>query len=131
MNTIEVISIPVSDQQRSKAFYRNIGFELMVENPMDEHNYWVQMKLPGTSTTISLVQHFPFPEIAMKPGSLQGLIFETEDIHAFVKILEKHGITYGSFTYSGFVEGEISQTPWGQFTHFFDPDGNGLSAHQE
>lgn len=130
MNSIEVISIPVSDQQKSKVFYRNIGFELMVENPMDEHNYWVQMKLPGSSTTISLVQHFPFPEIAMQPGSLQGLIFETEDVHAFVKILEKHGITYGSFTDSGFVEGEISETPWGLFTHFNDPDGNGLSVHQ-
>lgn len=131
MNNIEVISIPVSDQQRSKSFYRNIGFELMVENPMDEDNYWVQMTLPGSSTTISLVQHFPFPEIAMQPGTLQGLIFKTADIHAFVKILEKYGITYGSFTDSGFVEGEISETPWGLFTHFKDPDGNGLSVHQE
>lgn len=131
MDTIEIITIPVRDQQESKAFYQNIGFEVVVEAPMGKDSHWIQMKLPGATPSISLVKSFPYPEIAMEPGALQGLVLKTHDMNAFVKRLGEHNIPYGVLTESGFRQGEISQTAWGQFTHFNDPDGNGLSVHQE
>jgi catechol 2,3-dioxygenase-like lactoylglutathione lyase family enzyme len=35
INRIAIVSIPVSDQQKSKAFYRDVlGFEVIRDNPM-------------------------------------------------------------------------------------------------
>lgn len=88
MDTIEIITIPVRDQQESKAFYQNIGFEVVVEAPMGKDSHWIQMKLPGATPSISLVKSFPYPEIAMEPGALQGLVLKTHDME---RLCEKAG----------------------------------------
>jgi len=58
MKGIEVISIPVTDQQTAKAFYEKIGFQLIIEAPMGDGNTWVQLGIPGQATSISLVNWF-------------------------------------------------------------------------
>jgi len=117
MRKITLISVPVKDQQQSKEFYKKLGFEVVVEAPMGENQTWVQLGLPGNEVTITLVNWFP----AMQPGSLQGLIIQTDDIKALSAELEGKGIKVG----------KIDQTPWGQFAPVTDPDGNGLTLHQE
>ena len=47
MTAIEIVSVPVTDQQASKNFYLKIGFQLIVEADMGNGSTWVQLGLPG------------------------------------------------------------------------------------
>ncbi|MDB5257385.1 MAG: Glyoxalase-like domain protein [Chitinophagaceae bacterium] len=117
MKAIEVVSIPVSDQQRSKAFYLSIGFVLVLEAPMDEKANWIQLGLPNGGASITLVTWFP----KMPPGSFQGLVIATDDIAKDREFLSTKGVAVGL----------TDETPWGKFAQITDPDGNGLTLHQK
>jgi len=117
MQVIEVVSIPVSDQQAAKEFYLKIGFEMVVEADMGNGATWVQLGLPGQVTTITLVNWFP----QMTPGSMQGLVVKSIDIEKEVGELKAKGIDVKP----------IDNTPWGRFASFSDPDGNGITLRQE
>jgi catechol 2,3-dioxygenase-like lactoylglutathione lyase family enzyme len=130
MKAIEVISIPVSDQNRAKEFYIKLGFEVLVDIPMGNGQSWVQLGLPYQDTTISLVSQWPYKEVEMSAGSLHGIILETDDIEKEVRELKKKGVEVGIIGPGGYEAGKISETPWGKFTHITDPDGNGLNLHQ-
>ncbi|SRR2546423_9792394 len=117
MKTIEIISIPVTNQERSKEFYLKLGFQIIVEAPMGNGQTWVQLGLPNQATSITLVNWYK----AMSPGSLQGIILETADIEKEIQELKKKGIEAG----------KTDNTPWGKFAPLTDPDGNGLSLHQK
>ena len=108
MKTIEIIMIPVTDQQKAKEFYLKLGFQVIAEAPMGNGETWLQLGLPNHDTTISL-------------ASIQGIIFETDDIAKEVKEIKIKGIN---------VE-KIDDTPWGKFAWLKDLDGNGLCLHQK
>jgi catechol 2,3-dioxygenase-like lactoylglutathione lyase family enzyme len=115
---ISVISIPVSDQDRAKAFYTEVlGFEEVTDTPYRDGLRWVQLRPPGSDTSFTLVTWFP----AMPAGSLQGLVIETPDVQAaYLDLLEK-GV---HFTH------EPREEVWGTFTTFSDPDGNSMVLAQ-
>jgi len=117
MEFLQVVSVPVSDQQASKEFYLKIGFELITEADMGNGSDWVQLGLPGRETSISLVTWIK----KMPPGSLQGLVFKTGDIEKEVEFLKGKGIAVQ----------DIDPTPWGKFASFYDPDGNGMILHED
>lgn len=131
MKTLEVISIPVRDQEKSKEFYLKLGFQVLVEAPMGNGQTWVQLGLPNQATSISLVSWWPYKEIEMSVGSLQGIILETDDIEKEVQELKTKGIEVVKIGPKGLEPGKIDSTPWGKFAHLIDPDGNGLSIHQK
>ena len=131
MKSIEVVSIPVSNQQISKEFYLKLGFQVMVEASMGNGQTWIQLGIPTQSTSISLVSWWPYKEVEMAPGSLKGLMFETDDIEKEVRELQMKGVQAGTIGRNGFEAGKIDDTPWGKFTHLMDPDGNGISVHQK
>src|SRR5215831_805258 len=130
MTIIEIISVPVTNQEKSKEFYLKLGFVVIAEIPLGNALKWLQLGVPGQSTSISLVSKWPYEQVSMAPGSLQGIILQTDDIQGEAKKLKELGIEFGVVRADGFKSGEIDQTPWGEFTHFTDPDGNGLSWHQ-
>jgi len=117
MKAIEVVSIPVSDQQVAKTFYLSIGFEIIVEAPMGENGDWIQLGLPGQTTSITLVTWFP----KFQPGHFHGMVLQSTDIEKETEELKQKGVAVDP----------IDQTPWGKFATFYDPDGNGLTLHQE
>lgn len=117
IKSIEILSVPVTDQQNAKAFYLKLGFEIIVEAPMGPEQTWLQMGLPGAATSITLVNWFP----KMPAGSLQGVVLGTADIAAEIQLLESKGITVSA----------IDKTPWGKFAQLADPDGNGWTLHEE
>jgi len=131
MNQIEIIPIPVADQERSKQFYLKLGMEVVVEQPMGNGQTWVQLGYKGQPACFSLISWWPYKEVAMSPGSQRGIIIETDDIEKDVAALQKKGIEMGMITLKGIDDGKIADTPWGRFIHFSDPDGNGLSLHQK
>lgn len=117
IHSFEIISVPVSDAQRAKRFYRDVlGFALVREEPMGPDMSWIQLAPPGQSVTIALVTWFP----QMKAGGLQGVMVNTDDIEAERAALIGRGLTIG----------EIEQQPWGRYAMFSDPDGNGWILRQ-
>ena len=116
MKTIEIISIPVTNQERSKQFYEDLGFTLIVEAPFANDQKWVQLGFPGHEASITLVTWFP----NMPPGCQQGFVVKTDSLDQDVEELSAKGITVG----------KIDETPWGRFAAVKDPDGNTVSFHQ-
>jgi len=109
---IDVVSVPVADQQRAKAFYmEKLGFELVNESPMGEGMNWVQLRPPGAATSITLVTWFE----SMAPGSLKGIVLACPDIHATYDALAARGLRWN---------GPVEEQFWGTFATFDDPDGN-------
>ena len=52
LGVIELVSVPVSDQQRSKEFYESkLGFRLISDDQFDEGQRWVQLEPPGVAPT--------------------------------------------------------------------------------
>jgi predicted enzyme related to lactoylglutathione lyase len=115
MRSIELISIPVTDQQVAKEFYLKLGFKIIVEAPYQGGASWIQMGLPEGNTSITLVNWFP----ELKPGSIQGFIIKCDNIDVSIAELNDKGI----------VVGTPDKTPWGTFATVKDPDGNAWSLH--
>ena len=117
ITSFEILSVPVSDPQRSKAFYRDVlGFELIREEPMGPDMSWIQLAPRGQGVTIALVTWFE----QMKPGGLQGVMVNTPDIDAEHQSLAARGLQLS----------EVRQEPWGRYAMFSDPDGNGWILRQ-
>jgi catechol 2,3-dioxygenase-like lactoylglutathione lyase family enzyme len=118
--SFEIISVPVSDQERAKLFYRDtVGFELIREEPMPQGppgGKWIQLAPKGCATTIALVTWFD----TMRPGGLQGVMLNVTDIESDHKTLSARGLQLT----------EIQAAPWGRFAMFKDPDGNGWILRQ-
>jgi len=115
MKTIEIISIPVTDQARAKAFYLQLGFELITEAPFAGGQQWIQLGFPGSSVSITLVTWFD----NMPAGCINGLVIKTDNLTKEIEALTAKGISVG----------KIDETPWGKFAAVIDPDGNRLSLH--
>ncbi len=117
IHSFEILSVPVSDPQRAKRFYRDVlGFDLVREEPMGPGMTWIQLAPPGQGVTIALVTWFD----QMKPGGLQGVMVNTDDIEADHALLRSRGLEIGT----------IEQQPWGRYALFNDPDGNGWILRQ-
>ena len=110
---VQVLSVPVSDQNRSRDFYvETLGFDLMNDQQLEPEMRWVMVRPRGAQTAITLVTWFP----TMPAGSLTGLVLETDDLDAEVARLSALGLDIPA----------IEDTPWGRFVQFADPDGNGI-----
>jgi len=115
---IQVVSVPVSDQDRSKEFYSNVlGLEVIQDMRMDENSRWVQLQPRGSEASLTLVTWFP----SMPAGSLKGLVLETDDLEGTLEEMAAKGFT---------IDAEIDAQPWGRFVSFDDPDGNGIVLRQ-
>jgi catechol 2,3-dioxygenase-like lactoylglutathione lyase family enzyme len=118
MKSIEIISIPVTNQAAAKEFYLKLGFTVLAEGPFGPAQNWIQLAFPGqTAVSITLVTWFP----ELKPGSIRGFVIKVEHLENEIKELNEKGIEPGN----------IDDTPWGKFATVKDPDGNAWSLHQE
>jgi catechol 2,3-dioxygenase-like lactoylglutathione lyase family enzyme len=111
---VQVVSVPVSDQDRAKSFYtETLGFEMRTENVFGEGMRWIEVAPQGSTTSLTLVTWFE----AMPPASLQGLVFAVDDVHATYDELLAKGVPFD------FAPREM---PGGLQAVFRDPDGNGF-----
>lgn len=116
MRSVELISVPVTDQQRSKEFYLKMGLQLVIEQPFGKDQLWIQLKFPEGQTSITLVNWFE----KMPAGSLQAVTILTDSIED----------DRARLTANGIVVGKTDETPWGKFASVADPDGNLWVLHQ-
>lgn len=107
------VTLPVTDQDRAKAFYTDVlGFEVTADRQMPPGR-WLQVAPKGAQTVFTLSG----PGMGgFTPGSAQGIMLVTTDVDADCAKLAAAGIT---------VDGP-NDLPWGRMAGFQDPDGNGL-----
>ncbi|HET6551786.1 MAG TPA: glyoxalase superfamily protein [Solirubrobacter sp.] len=108
---LELITLPVSDVDRAKAFYVDqAGFNPDHDHQVDENLRFVQLTPPGSGCSIAIGTGMT--EAA--PGSVKGLQLVVNDIEAARDELAGRGVDVS----------DIQRFPWGAFVFFQDPDGN-------
>ena len=113
---LELVTIPVSDVDRAKAFYvEQAGFVADHDRISDELRF-VQLTPPGSACSIA----FGVGLSDAEPGSVQGLQLVVDDIQAAHAELKGRGVPVG----------DVQDFPWGSFVFFQDPDGNGWAVQQ-
>lgn len=114
---LELVVVPVSDVDRSIAFYsEQVGFNLDHDHRVNENLRFVQLTPPGSACSIAMGEGIT--EAA--PGSLKALQLVVSDIQAARSHLLDHGVDVT----------EVDEMPWGKFVFFADPDGNGWSVQE-
>ena len=119
--TLEVVILPVSDIDRSVAFYRDqVGFELD-HDTTTEHMHVVQLTPHGSGCSI-VFGDLP-SQREMAPGSIKGLQLCVADAHAAREQLTSRGVECSEIM-------EFSPDDGGTFFGFADPDGNSWAVQQ-
>src|SRR3954451_16112003 len=114
---LELVSVPVSDVDRAKAFYTDkVGFNADHDHVVSDEMRFVQLTPSGSGCSISIGKGISEAE----PGSVQGLQLVVADIEAAHAELSGRGVEVS----------DIQDFPWGRFVFFKDPDGNGWAVQQ-
>ncbi|MFE1546900.1 VOC family protein [Streptomyces sp. NPDC058718] len=113
---LELIGVPVTDIDRAKAFYEQVGFHTDHDVPVSDDIRFVQMTPPGSACSIAFGKGIT----EMAPGSLDNMQVVVTDI-------EK---AHADLTTRGIEVTEIDDQPWGSFVYFADPDGNRWAVQQ-
>jgi catechol 2,3-dioxygenase-like lactoylglutathione lyase family enzyme len=125
---LEVVTIPVSDVDRSKKFYEGLGWRLDADfTTGDDHV--VQVTPPGSQCSV----HFGTNLTSAAPGSAQMLLV-VSDIQTAHDELRGRGVKVSEvFHYAGFnrldpnarLSGPApNRSSYGSWVSFSDPDGN-------
>jgi catechol 2,3-dioxygenase-like lactoylglutathione lyase family enzyme len=113
--TLEVVILPVSDIDRSVAFYRDqVGFALD-HDTTNEHMHVVQLTPRGSGCSI-VFGDLP-SQNQMEPGSMKGLQLVVPDAAAARQELVDRGVEASEIT-------KFDERDGGTFFGFADPDGN-------
>jgi catechol 2,3-dioxygenase-like lactoylglutathione lyase family enzyme len=119
--TLEVVVLPVSDIDRSVAFYRDqVGF-VLDHDTTNEHMHVVQLTPPGSGCSI-VIGDLP-SQRQMAPGSMKGLQLVVADAAAARQELLDRGVEVGEITV-------FDERDGGTFFGFDDPDGNSWAVQQ-
>ena len=123
---LEVVVIPVSDVDRSKRFYENLGWRLDADFAGENFRI-VQLTPTGSQCSI----HFGTGLTTAVPGSVQGLILIVDDVEAARAELIRSGADVSElFHYDGIRGPRVSgadaeRRSYRSWASFSDPDGNG------
>jgi len=128
---LEVVTIPVADVERAKAFYeKKLGWRLDADFTQDGEHV-VQVTPPGSPCSV----HFGTHVTASPPGSAQQLWLIVSDIQAARAELVARGVDVSEvFHFAGWnrldPKGRLSgpapnRQTYASFVSFSDPDGNG------
>ena len=135
---LEVIVIPVSDVDRAKNFYAQLGWRLDADFPAGDDFRVIQFTPPGSGCSVIFGKNVT----AAKPGSAQGLYLIASDVDAARRELQRRGIAISEVfhaegnVYTGTDEPYLfgrhrvggpdpGHGSYRSFASFSDPDGNG------
>jgi catechol 2,3-dioxygenase-like lactoylglutathione lyase family enzyme len=119
--TLEVVIVPVSDIDRSIAFYRDqVGFDLD-HHTVNENMDIAQLTPRGSGCSI-VFGNLP-SQREMAPGSLKGVQLVVADAAAARDELVSRGVDCGDIVV-------FDERDGGTFFGFSDPDGNSWAVQQ-
>jgi predicted enzyme related to lactoylglutathione lyase len=114
---LELIVLPVTDVDRSIAFYRDqVGFNLDHDHTVDENIRFVQLTPPGSGCSVAFGKGL----IQGEQGRIRTLQLVVTDIEAAHAHLTEHGVAVSP----------IADLEWGSFEYFEDPDANAWAVQQ-
>jgi catechol 2,3-dioxygenase-like lactoylglutathione lyase family enzyme len=114
---IELILMPVSDVDRSRAFYGDtLGWPVDHDQTVDDNIRFVQVTPPGSACSVAFGRGLT----EMEPGSLRA-------IQAVVGSADE---ALADLTARGVEADGVDDQPWGRFVTFADPDGNTWTLQQ-
>src|SRR5439155_19035363 len=97
---LELISIPVTDVDRAKAFYtEQVGFNADHDHMVTDDLRFVQLTPPGSACSIAIGKGL----LETEPGSVQGLQVVVEDVQAARAQLAERGVDVS----------DVQVFPWG------------------
>jgi catechol 2,3-dioxygenase-like lactoylglutathione lyase family enzyme len=121
---IEVVSVPVADVDRAKAFYEGLGWRVDADIAVDDAVRVVQFTPPGSRCSIGIEKGLTEAE----PGSVERLEVAVRDIEAAREDLVGRGVEVGDFFHRGAGGIEPGLDPernsYNSYVSFSDPDGN-------
>ncbi|WP_374006920.1 VOC family protein [Leifsonia sp. LS-T14] len=90
---VNTIGIPVEDQDRALAFYRDVlGFEVRVDAPLPQTGgRWIMLAPPGSAVSVSLVR----ADESAPAGVETGIRFEAPDAERVHEALRERGAEVG------------------------------------
>jgi predicted enzyme related to lactoylglutathione lyase len=113
---IELVPLAVTDVDRTKAFYEQVGWPADIDNTVHEGLRFVQVTPPGSACSFC----FGVGLGMMPQGSTQLIQVVVEDADAALEHLRSRDVE---------CQG-VDEQPWGRFVYFADPDGNRWSLQQ-
>jgi predicted enzyme related to lactoylglutathione lyase len=113
---IELVPLAVTDVDRTKAFYEQVGWPADIDNTVHEGLRFVQVTPPGSACSFC----FGVGLGMMPQGSTQLIQVVVEDADATLEHLRSRDVE---------CQG-VDEQPWGRFVYFADPDGNRWSLQQ-
>jgi len=113
---LELVIIPVSDVDKARDFYKQVGFNVDHDQRENDDLRFVQLTPPGSACSIALGQGI----VEGDPGSVKGLQAVVADIEATRADLVERGVDVSP----------IQDLDWGRFAGFSDPDGNTWALQQ-
>jgi catechol 2,3-dioxygenase-like lactoylglutathione lyase family enzyme len=123
---LEVVVIPISNVERSKRFYGDLGWRLDADFAVGDDFHAVQFTPPGSPSSI----HFGKGITSATPGSARGLYLVVSDIVAAREELIAHGVEVSEiFHRAGPGKPAITgldpeRRSYFTYATFSDPDGN-------
>ena len=128
---IEALVIPVSDVDRAKRFYANLGWRLDADVSAGDLRL-IQFTPPGSGCSVQ----FGGKLTAAAPGSGQDVYLVVSDLESTRNELVTRGVKVGDIFHEGvpgarFLDTDRIDGPpagnssYGSFARFSDPDGNG------
>jgi catechol 2,3-dioxygenase-like lactoylglutathione lyase family enzyme len=132
---LEAFVIPVSNVDRAKAFYGNLGWRLDADFAFDNGFRVVQFTPPGSACSVQFGANIT----SAAPGSAQGLYLVVSDIKAARDALIARGVNVSEIFQAGTPGAQFQpdgtngrlrgpapdHASYRSFATFTDPDGNG------
>ena len=123
---IEVVTMPVADVDRAKAFYQQAGWNLDVDTEPAPGMRVVQFTPPGSDCSVTFGRGFE----GVPTAPLTGLHLCVADIEEAVAELNERCIETEPIRHMGPNGWEAGPDPdrrkYGSYSGFTDPDGNGF-----
>jgi catechol 2,3-dioxygenase-like lactoylglutathione lyase family enzyme len=121
---LEVVTLPVSDPDRAKAFYQGLGWRLDADFVIGDAVRAIQLTPPHSACSISFGKGLTTAE----PGSVQRLELVVSDIEAAREELIGRGVEVSEPFHldGGPVPGlDPERRSYNSYATFSDPEGNG------
>jgi catechol 2,3-dioxygenase-like lactoylglutathione lyase family enzyme len=125
---LEVVVLPVADDDRAKAFYQALGWRLDADIRVDEHQRIIEFTPPGSPAAIQ----FGMGTTTASPGSVHDIYLVVSDLEAARQELLSRGAAVSEIWHGPGLDNVGKRKPgldpdnssYRSWATFADPDGN-------
>ena len=97
---------------RARLLHREIGFTIITDQPFDDKQRWIELRVPKAETRVVL---FTTDEDKNRIGTFMNMSYTCEDLQKTYEDLKKRGVEF---------ENPPKKEHWGNFAIFRDSEGN-------